>query len=252
MDRPSPKSILITGGSSGIGAALARYYAAPGVTLFLSARSEQRLEDIRRICADKGAAVHPKTVDVTDRQGMADWIAACDAIAPLDLVIANAGIATAGDGALDRFHHTMDINVGGVANTIIPAGDLMAERGCGQVAIMASLAGFRGLPASPIYSATKAAVRVWGEALRPVLARRGVGLSVICPGFVRSNITDNREGLPFLMDADPAAAIIARGLARNRGRIAFPFPTAFFVWLMMALPDRLGGWMAKTFVGEYH
>ena len=101
----------------------------------------------------------------------------------------------------------------------------MATRGRGQLAVVSSLAGFRGLASSPAYSASKAAVRVYGEAMRGFAARYGVEVSVVCPGFVRSRLTaTNQFPMPLLMDSDKAARIIAKGLERNRGRIAFPWP----------------------------
>jgi short-subunit dehydrogenase len=120
----------------------------------------------------------------------------------------------------------------------------MRPRGRGQIAIMSSMTAFRGLPSAPAYSASKAAAKAWGEALRGRHARDGIEVSVVCPGFVESRMTEgNRFPMPFLMTADRAAAIIQRGLARNRGRIAFPWPTYAVAWLLGALPaavsDRL-------------
>lgn len=102
---------------------------------------------------------------------------------------------------------------------------------------MSSLAGFRGLPSAPAYGASKAAVRSWGEGLRGQLAPRNIAVNVICPGFVESRITDENDfPMPFLMEAERAAEIIARGLAKNRGRIAFPWQMYMAVWLFSALP----------------
>jgi len=102
---------------------------------------------------------------------------------------------------------------------------------------MASLAGYRGLPGAPAYCASKAAVKVFGEALRGELASKGVGVSVICPGYVDTPMTQrNRFPMPFLMDAPRAANRIKRRLAKNKARIAFPWPMAALVWLLQALP----------------
>jgi short-subunit dehydrogenase len=125
-------------------------------------------------------------------------------------------------------------------NTVLPSLPGLRARRRGQIAIVSSLAGFRGLPGAPSYSASKAAVRVWGEALRGHLAPEGISVSVVCPGFVRSRMTAvNRFPMPFLMDAAPAAARIKRGLARNKARIAFPWQLTGFVWLLTALPPGL-------------
>lgn len=241
------QSIAITGASSGIGAALAKACAAPGVRLALSGRNEARLAMVAGQCRTAGAEVDTAILDVREPGSVADWIAVQEAARPLDLVIANAGIsAGTAAGAEDR-SQTGDIfavNLEGVINTVLPAAEAMGARGRGQIAIMSSLAAFRGFPGAPAYCASKAAVRIWGEALRGSLAGRGVGVSVVCPGFVRSRMTDvNDFPMPFLMEAERAAGIILRGLARNRGRIAFPFPTYFWAWLLGALPtavtDRL-------------
>lgn len=242
---PTPAHILITGASSGIGKALALRYAAPEVRLTLHGRSESRLREVGEACRRKGADVHYILADVTDRRGMADAIGNADAARPLDLVIANAGISGGTGGVMngepaDQVRAIFDVNVTGVFNTIDPVLPLMIARGRGQIALMASLAGYRGWPGAPAYCASKAAVKVYGEGLRGALKRTGVRVNVICPGFVRSPMTDaNGYKMPFLMEAERAAEIIARGLADDRGRISFPWQTAFFAWLFAVLPDSI-------------
>lgn len=232
--------IVITGASSGIGKALALAYAAPGVHLALSGRDATRLASVAAACRQKGASTFAKTVDVCDAAEMHRWIEATDDQWPLDLVIANAGISsgTAGvenDQAIERAIQA--VNIGGVANTVAPILPRMATRARGQLALISSLAGFRGLPSTPDYSASKAWVLAYGEALRRRWAPSGVGVSVVCPGFVQSRITDlNRFTMPGFMDAKRAAAIIQRGLARNRGVIAFPLRTAWPIRFIGALP----------------
>ncbi len=231
--------ILITGASSGIGEALALAYASPGIHLSLSGRDAARLEAVVNACRSKGANANGAIVDAADETATAHWIQACDAQAQLDLVIANAGIS-GGMGSREQTRRILRTNVDGVVNTVLPAIDMMRPRKRGQIAIVSSLAGFRGLGGAPAYGASKAAVRVWGEGLRSVLARDGIGVSVICPGFVVSRMTDvNKFHMPFLMSAEKSAWIIQRGLAANRGRISFPRPMAFLVWLLSILPNRL-------------
>ena len=235
-----PTSILITGASSGIGAALAKAYAADGVTLALSGRNRQRLDAVAAACREKGAEVAADTIDVTERAAMTGWVTATDDAAPLGLVIANAGISAQTGGAGDDGEQVRDIfavNVAGVLNTVLPVIPRMRHRGRGQIALMSSIAGFRGLPGAPAYSASKAAVKVYGEALRGRLAADGVGVSVVCPGYVRSRMTaDNEFPMPFLMDAERAAAIVKRGLGRGKARICFPLPMHCAAWLLGALP----------------
>lgn len=239
----NPKSILITGASSGIGEALARLYAAPGVTLALGGRDVTRLDAVAAACRERGADAHARPGDVTDAEATASWIADSDRHAALDLVIANAGISAgtggAGEGA-DQARRILAVNVGGVMNTVFPAIAVMRARRRGQIAVMASLAGFRGMPGAPAYCASKATIRIWGEGLRGELRGDGIEVSVICPGFVRSPMTAaNPFPMPLLMDAERAAVIIRRGLGRDRARIAFPFPLYVLAWGFAALPAWL-------------
>ena len=141
-----------------------------------------------------------------------------------------------------RARQTMAVNVDGVFNTVEPLVGRMMARRRGQIAVMASLASFIGLPQAASYNASKAAVRVWGESIRYALRKSGIGVSVICPGFVSTRINAEAPFRPFLMGAARASAIIRRGLARNRARIAFPLPTKAAVWLGGVLP---GGWTAR-------
>jgi NADP-dependent 3-hydroxy acid dehydrogenase YdfG len=235
-----PKAIAITGASSGIGAALALAYAAPGRFLALTGRDEARLNDIAGQVKAAGADVLHRIVDVADRPAMAAFIAEFEAIAPLDLVIANAGVDSWGFEGDERFYRTIDINVNGVLNTILPTIPAMQGRGRGQIAIMSSLAGYRGLPTAPAYCASKAAVRSLGEALRGRLSGNGIQVCVITPGFVESRITDgSRLPMPFKWKADRAAHHIKNRLSRNRGRIAFPWPLYAIVWVLNAMPQWL-------------
>jgi short-subunit dehydrogenase len=238
-----PRAILITGASSGIGEALARAYAAPGVFLALLGRDEGRLRAVAEACRAQGAEISICAGDVTHGAGLAAFIETVDRQHPLDLVIANAGISAGTEGGRESAAQTrrvLSVNVDGVLNTVLPVIPRMIERRRGQIALMASLAAFRGFPGSPTYCASKAMVRVWGEALRPELAPFGVEVSVICPGFVVSRMTAiNRFHMPLLMPADRAAAIIKRSLARNRARIAFPWRLYAAVRLLASLPPGL-------------
>ena len=245
-----PGSILITGASSGIGDALARLYAKDGISLFLSGRNADRLTALADVCGARGATVFSKVIDVTEKEAMAQWINESDSLRPLDLVIANAGISGGAQGignGLDATRPILATNVDGVVNTVLPTLERMQQRGEGQIAIMSSLAAFRGLPGSPAYCASKAAVKSWGEALRVRYAREGVRISVICPGFVESRMTaDNPFPMPLLMDGDRAARIIQKGLQRNRSRIAFPLGTYASSWLLDVLPTRLSDWLVRN------
>lgn len=236
-----PRSILITGASSGIGAALARRYARQGVHLALGGRHQGRLAAIAAECRQVGAEVAERCVDVTDRAAMTAWIEAVDNQAPLDLVIANAGISgTQVPPGPERTRAIFAINLDGTLNTIEPARTIMLARCRGHLALMSSLASFCSFPNAPAYCSSKAAVRVLGEGLRPRLASSGIVVSVICPGFVATPMTaDNPFAMPLLMSSERAAAIIERGLARGKAQIAFPLPTYLGVRLFAALPRPL-------------
>jgi short-subunit dehydrogenase len=242
-----PRTILITGASSGIGAALARCYAAPGVTLNLCGRDAGRLESAAQSCREARAVVRPTVLDVTDAQACARWVEEADRAAPLDLVVANAGISVGTGGGEAVYQDTAEtmrsifaVNIDGVVNTVLPAIPLMRARQRGQIVIVSSLASFMGSPGAAAYCASKAAERIFGEALRGELHADGIGVSVVCPGFVRTRITARNEfTMPLLMDADKAARIIRRGLERNRARIAFPWPMYALAWLGAALPAGL-------------
>ena len=239
----NPKNILITGASSGIGYALAEHYAKPGITLHLQGRNGQRLEAIAAICRTRGATVHTNLIDVTDASAMEAWLLQADASSPLDLLVANAGISAGtgqngeGTGQVRRIFAT---NIDGVINTVQPLIPAMIKRGSGQIAIMSSLAGIRALPSCPAYSASKACVRYYGEGLRGWLGLKGVKVSVICPGYIKTPMTAvNTFPMPFIMTAEKAAKIITRGLAHNRARIAFPLILYIPLWLLSCLSERL-------------
>jgi len=240
----SPRSVLITGASSGIGRALARLYAAPGVHLALSGRNRERLDKVAAECRDAGAEVSAEVVDVAEMAAMSAWVAREDAARPLDLVIANAGISAGTGGSGEDAGQTRDVfavNLAGVLNTVLPIIPVMQKRKRGRIAIISSIAGYRGFPMAPAYSASKAAVKAWGEGLRGWLAEDGITVSVICPGYIKTNMTaKNRFRMPFLMTADKAATIIQKGLAKNKPRITFPWPMAAIAWLLAALPP---GWV---------
>ena len=244
----NPQYILITGASSGIGAALALYYAKHSISLYLTGRNQERLEEIKQKCENKGAIVSAETIDVIDKAAMADFM---DGISTLDLVIANAGISGGSGGdkgePMAQARKIFDINLTGVLNTIEPALSKMEKVNKGQIALISSLAGYRGYPSAPAYSASKGAVRYYGEGLRGALRQTNIKINVVCPGFVTSRITDaNQFPMPFKMDADKAAAIIAKGLAKDKSRIALPLPMVFAAWFIGILPD----WLAQKILAK--
>jgi short-subunit dehydrogenase len=241
VESRTPSHIFITGASSGLGAALADIYAAPGVTLSLQGRNAKRLNGAAKRAEQRGAQVFAKELDVTNAQGMKEWVLDCDNRQPLDLIIANAGISASTGGGRETEEQSraiFDVNLSGVLNAVHPVLPRMIMRQQGQIALMSSLAGFRGFAGAPAYCASKAAVRVYGEALRSDVRHKGVKVNVICPGFVKTPMTDvNRFRMPFLMSPEKAAWIIKKGLAKDRARIAFPWVMYALVRLFSALPS---------------
>jgi short-subunit dehydrogenase len=238
------RSALITGASSGIGAALAAALAGPDAALHLGGRDEARLAVIADACRARGAEVTTQAADVRDEAAMRAWIARAGGRHRLDLVIANAGIS-AGTGKSGAESEAQSralfaVNLDGVLNTIWPALDIMARQAPGTdgrrgtIAAIASIAAFIPAPGAPAYAASKAAVDAWVLGHAPAAARAGIHLASVCPGFIATPMTaGNPYPMPGLMAADRAAGIILRGLARGQVRIAFP-------WWMAALARAIG------------
>ena len=237
-----PLRVLITGATSAIGAALAMEYAAPKVTLYLHGRNAQRLQEVAAACQARGAQVVTKQLDVRDGTALRAWLAA---LGSLDLVIVNAGMNThiGPNGEPEPWEEVealLDVNLKAamvIAQAVLPA---MRARGGGQIALVSSLAGYFGLPVTPTYSATKAGLKAYGEALRGWLAPEGIRVNVVMPGYVRSPMCDDMPGpKPFLWSPERAARVIRRGLARDKARISFPFPLNWGAWWLAVLPASL-------------
>ncbi len=225
--------VVITGASSGLGASLAALYAGPQIVLGLIGRNRERLDATAEACRAAGAIVETGAIDVADAAAMAGWLEAFDAAYPVELLIANAGTSAGPDDdspgePIDLTLRQINTNLLGAVHTIAPLVPRLCGRGRGRIVAIASIAAFRGLPYSPGYSASKAGIRAYAEALRPRLAPQGVGVTVVCPGFFASPMTDRWEGgTPFLNTGDQAARRIKRGIDRGRPRINFPWPLVF-------------------------
>jgi NADP-dependent 3-hydroxy acid dehydrogenase YdfG len=166
MPNTEPAHILITGASSGIGAALALAYARPGAHLSLGGRSRERLAGIAAQASARGASTSSDAIDVCDREAVADWVLAAESRAPLDLVIANAGISGGTHGGPENAEQTRAIfavNLDGVLNVTLPIIPRMISRKSGQIAIISSLAEHGTLPAAEVYFSLKAQSANRGE-----------------------------------------------------------------------------------------
>ena len=246
----------ITGASSGLGQAAAIRYARLGRMVAASARSVGGIDDAARLAAERGAlgeaAVAPIRavgLDVTDRAAVGAAVARIeDECGPIGMALLNAGthepvsVDEAGHGFdAATFRRLIDINVMGVVHAVEALVPRMAARRGGTIAIVSSVAGYRGLPTASAYGLTKAGLINMAEALRIDLARCGIDVRLVCPGFVRTPLTDrNKFRMPFLMDVDEAAKRLVDGLDRPGGfEVTFPRRFTWQIKLLRLLPYAL-------------
>ncbi len=235
--------VFLTGASSGIGEALARHYAARGATLGLFARRASELERLAAALAPASVATYAG--DVRDADALAR--AGADFTARFgvpDVVIANAGISrgalTDEPGDLPTFRAVMDTNVLGIVYTFAPFVAAMRQARAGALVGVASVAGFRGIPGSGAYSASKAAAITYLESLRVELVGSGVAVVTVCPGFIETPLTArNPYAMPFILTADKAARLIARAIARRRRFYVLPWQMAWLGRLLKVAPRFL-------------
>lgn len=247
------RSVVITGASSGLGRALALHYARQRCTLGLLGRDEPRLAAVAAACRELGARVSTGAIDVRSREAMAAWLEDFDNGAPVDLLIANAGVmegrqAGAQIEAADAGYALMQTNVLGVINTVQPLLPAMIARGRGQIAIISSIAAFVPLPDAPSYSASKAAGLQYGLSLRAQLADLGIRVNVVCPGYITTPMTLRESGAkPSEMSPERAADLIGRRLEGDRAVIVLPFWFGLATRISGLLPDRLQRWIGRPF-----
>jgi short-subunit dehydrogenase len=246
-------NVFITGASSGIGRGLSLHYAREGSRVYAAARRRDLLDELAAEATRSGAPgrIVPVTLDVADLDAIAAAIADAERESggALDLVIANAGISHRTSGRrMDwrKVRDVMHVNVTAACVTLAAALPAMVERGSGTVAAMSSLAGFRGMPRHAAYSASKAALYTFMEALRVDLQGTGVRSVSIHPGFVKTELTaEIKFPMPFLMELDDAVTTIAKGLDAGESVIAFPRPMAAlaraFTWVPSFAWERLAG-----------
>lgn len=240
-----PEAVLLTGASGGIGAALASAYAEPGRSLILQGRNRPKLDALASACRRRGAQV---TVEALDLRDVAAWMRRVQdrcRLQPIDLAIINAGVTShigvTGEGeSWASIEEIIDINVRAAlatAQAVLPA---MRQRGRGQIALVSSLSAYYGLPVTPAYCASKAALKAYGESLRGWLSPEGIAVNVVLPGFVETAMSARFPGRKmFVLRPDAAAEAIREGLARNQARISFPVPLSWGMWWLAVLPPGI-------------
>lgn len=233
---------VVTGASSGIGWALALALAREGARVGLIARRRELLDRLADQVRSTGAAAAAEAADVCDRGQVDGAIAEIrERLGPIDLMIANAGVGV--PTLLDPVNvadveKTIRVNLFGVVYAVASVLPEMLARGAGHLVAVSSLAGYKGLPGESAYCASKAAVNTYMEGLRIQLAPRGISVTTICPGFVRTPMTDvNQFHMPWLMDADTAARKMLGAIKRRRKVSNFPWQTTLLMKVTHWLPD---------------
>ena len=239
------KIVFLTGASSGIGEGLAIELAKRGAILGLLARREEMLKELAEICEAVGGKARYFAVDVVDAQAVADAAKLLrDEFGKIDILIANAGIGGNNKEARElqpeAVKKVIDINLIGAVNSVYAVLPDMLEKKSGQLVAISSLAGFRGLPKSAAYSASKAGMSAFFESVRLDVQHQGIAVTIIYPGFIRTPLTSGRAAkMPFLMELDDAIPLFIKAIERKKKLAAFPWQLATFVRLARIFPDTL-------------
>ncbi|HSI88421.1 MAG TPA: SDR family NAD(P)-dependent oxidoreductase [Pyrinomonadaceae bacterium] len=246
------KVVLITGASSGIGEALAIALASRGAKIGLFARRETELKRIVVLCRDAGGDAISLPGDVADAAEVADAAAKLrEAFGDIDMLIANAGIGGNDDATRsltpDAVKKVIDVNLFGAVNAVHSVLPKMLERGSGHLVAISSLAGFRGLPRSAAYCASKAGMTAYFESVRLDVQHRGVDVTIIQPGFIKTPLTSGREAqMPYIMELEDSIPHFLKAIEKRKKFAAFPWQLATLVrsarifpaWLYDSIASR--------------
>ncbi len=229
------KVIFLTGASSGIGEALALAMAKRGAVLGLVARREELLREVAEKCEQNGGKARYFAVDVTDAKAVAEAAESLrNEFGKIDVLIANAGIG-GNDSETRNFNHeavakVININLLGAVNTVSAVLPSMLENKSGQLVAVSSLAGFRGLPKSAAYSASKAGMTAFFESVRLDVQKSGIAVTIIQPGFIKTPLTSGRENkMPFIMELGDSIPLFLRAIEKRKKFAAFPWQLASLV-----------------------
>ena len=234
----SGKVAWVVGGSSGIGAAVARELQSRGALVAISARRQDQLDEV------SGGTMLTVVADVTDADAMKAAAARIrDELGPVDIAVLSAGYwkqMTGNEWDSESFNRHVQVNLIGMSNSIAAVLPEMLARRRGVIAGISSVAGYRGLTGSQAYGATKAGQINLLESLRIQVARAGVRVITVCPGFVRTDLTaTNAFPMPFIIEADTAGRAICDGLERERAEIVFPIRMAIVMKAARLVPVAL-------------
>lgn len=245
------RTILITGASSGMGAALAREYASTGIRLLLCGRNRERLDQVAADCAQRGAEAHIAAFDIADQAAVQSFVDEFAARFSLDLAILAAGVAlVATDNKIEdraAADHVFAVNWSGTLNTVYAVLPHMERNGSGHIVLMSSIGSHYGFMQAPTYCASKAAIRIYGQGLRARLAPQGIAVTVVLPGFVRTPMLPNltKSGLRVI-GAEKGARIIRRALKQKRTTCYFPVHLLAGVLVLRALPSSWQDYLVRS------
>ena len=238
-----PKSILITGASSGIGRTLAFEFSRRGYALGLCARRLELLESLRDELGRESQVAIAK-LDVADLERVPEVLhKLADELGGVQIVIANAGVGERsypGEGTFHLDSKVIEINVIGAMATIDAGTEILKKEGGGQIVGISSVAGFRGLSTTPAYSASKAALSTYMEGIRNNLKQHKIAVTVLNPGFIDTPINTHRKSRPFLISAEKGARLMADMIEKKVWSSTVPvWPWALITKLMRLIPERL-------------
>ncbi|MFN7220942.1 MAG: SDR family NAD(P)-dependent oxidoreductase [Burkholderiales bacterium] len=240
-------SVLITGATGALGAALAERYAASGTTLVLLGRSAAALKTLGDRCQARGAEVHTYVWDLSTLDGLDEMLLRALQAHRVQLLVLNAGLtstpAPKEHETIETIRTVMNVNLVSPMIATHAAVAHLRERGGGQIALIGSISAYFGLPITPTYCASKAGLLAWGQAMRGRLARENIKVNIVLPGFFESRMSAQfRSPKPFMLSSEQAADKIVRGLAQDQPCIAFPF---VMVWTMKVLSILPTSWSLK-------